>query len=422
MTTWLDDYTKWAMQRSPLTPKHFHENIGLSMVAGAVAGRVTIQLPHERLTPNLWTLIVATTSIYAKSTAFKVARELGHLTMPEKTLSSVSTPEALMSEFSGARPSNFGELSEDKQTAWKDSAQWGARRLLIMDEAGRFFNSLQRDYNATLDALLMEAYDASGENITRQTMKGGLISVERPCLSCLFATTPANVRMLLSSHDQWASGWWIRWNFVTAQEITDWKESEYVSPPTDLVVSLRNLSHVSLEKYNGKEHNAAIDKSVVTAYNEMTRQTRDAIIASDDEKLHGMISRLPTKRLKAALLFAIMESKNGKVHIKACHWDAVDALTRGWERDSQVAIKLSAQSERMSIEEKVFAIIRTNHNANGVTARQIQQKIGKTAQEVDSILSTFVRNATIVAVDSGRTKVFKLASPDAGFLLTERQL
>lgn len=417
MTTWLDDYTQWAIQRSPLTPKHFHDNIGLSLLAGAIAGRVSIQLPHERLTPNLWTLIVATTSIYAKSTAFKVARELASLTMSEKTLSSVSTPEALMAEFSGVKPSNLKELDDVKQKEWAESAKWGAKRLFVMDEAGRFFNSLQRDYNATLDALLMEAYDATGETITRQTMKGGLVSVDRPCLSCLFATTPANVRMLLSSHDQWSSGWWIRWNFVTAQDLTEWKESEYVSPPVSLVSSLRNISRTLYERYNGKEYGASIDRAVVSEYSEMTRITRNAIAASDDEKLHGMISRLPTKRLKAALLFAIMESKNGKVNVSLSHWDAVDSLVRGWERDSQVAIKLSAQSERMTLEEKVLVVIRQHQQAQGVTARVLQQRLGKTAHDIDSILQVFKRNGSIVGVERGRAIYYTLAQPEAIFTL-----
>lgn len=392
--TWIDQYADWAVRRSPLTPRHFHENIALALIAGATAGRCYVQLPHEKVSPNIYILVIAMTSVFAKTTAFNIAREVIRLAMPEKVLIGALTPEAMISELAGKKPSNFKDLDDQAKNEWKAKSQWGARRLFIADEAGRFFNSLKRDYNIGLDALMMELYDASDESISRSTMRDGLVTIKHPALSCLFGTTPMNVHALLSSLDAWASGFWIRWNFVTETNPTEWHEGELIPPPMLMVKALSQVSNGWLSSHNDKPYSVAIDPRVTKCYHEASRQVRDMILSSDDERMHGALSRLPTKHFKAALLSAIIECGGEKPHLELKHWEQVQPLAQRWQQDAEVAVKAGQRTERLSVEEKIFSLIES-HMTEGITTRGLQQRTGRSAQEILSIIDTFEKLGTI---------------------------
>src|SRR3990170_4746063 len=319
--TWIEQYADWATKRSPLTPRHFHENIALSLIAGATVGRCYLQLPHEKVSPNVYILVIAMTSVFAKTTAFNIAREVIRLALPEKVLTCASTPEAMISELAGNRPSNFKNLDEDSKKEWQARSKWGARRLFIAYEAGRFFNTLNRDYNEGLEPLMMELYDASNESITRNTVRRGLEISKQPALSCLFGTTPMNVHTLLSSLNSWGSGFWIRWSFVTETQPSEWIEGQMIFPPGSVVDPLREVSNGWLSAYNDKPYSVTIDTRVVKRYHEASRLVREMILKSDDERMHGALSRLPTKHLKAALLSAIIECEGQKPKLELKHWE-----------------------------------------------------------------------------------------------------
>ncbi len=391
---WVDQYADWAMQRSPLTPKHFHENIGLALIAGAVAGRCFVQLPHEKVYPNMYTLVIATTSVYAKTTAFNIAQEVIDLAFPDKVLYGVLTPEAMLTELSGTKPTNFASMTKQMQDNWMASAQWGARRLFVADEAGRFFNSLHRDYNIGLDALMMELYDASERPISRNTMKNGYISVERPALSCLFGTTPANVHELLSKMESWASGFWARWNFVTETTPTPFVDSAFVPAPPKIVQPIKEISDGWLNQYNAKAYSIPIaDSKVKQVYRDYTQQVRAQIIITDDERMHGALSRLPTRQLKAALLFCIVECAGKNPKLSITHWDMAQPIAERWHQDALKTVETAGKTERITLESKVEMLIKS-YAKTGISSREMQQRTGKSAQDVQSILDIFARDGT----------------------------
>lgn len=399
--TWIDEYADWASKRSPLTPYHFHQNIALTLIAGAIARRSYVQLPHEKVYPNLYTLIIAKTSVYAKTTAFKIASEVSHAIMPDRLLTSISTPEAMINELAGVQPVNLNALSQDKQDLWRERKEWGARRLFVLDEAGRFFNSLARDYNSGLDAIMMELYDSSDKPIERNTTKSGMTIVDTPCLSCLFATTPGNIKRALNESGTWESGFWIRWNFVTATQPEAWKESVYIGAPREVLQPLENMS-LALAK---RCKSASIGKGVNRAFNMYSEGVRDMIMREEEEKLHGVLSRLPTKRMKAALCLATLENPKAP-QITIDHWNITSYFATGWERDAILTLQASAKSEKASLEDRVMTFIIDNQ-LSGVTARDIQQRTAKSAEVVLSILTIFYKSKMIEPSQRGRATVWK---------------
>lgn len=401
LDTWIDEYVSWASKRSPLTPSHFHQNIALTIACANIARRVHVQLPHEKLYPNLYTLIVAVTTVHAKTTAFNLARDLIHAAMPDKMLTSVSTPEAFANELAGNVPSNLGELPEETREAWKASAKWGARRLFILDEAGRFFNALQRDYNATLDTILMELYDSPDDPISRQTNKQGLIHIVNPSLSCLFATTPGNIRHILSNRDSWSDGFWNRWNFVTADQPLVWGPTEFIPLPKDLAEMLRHIS----DELGTRDYSATLGATVNREFMEYSRAMRDLVINESDDRLHGVYGRLPTKRMKAALCLAVMQNSKHP-EIKLSHWRATAELAAGWNRDALLAIQLSQRTDQSDLESRVWSLILEHNESGGLTGRRIQQITNKTAHEIYPILEKWVRMKSVRCKEEGKSNVY----------------
>lgn len=398
--TWIDAYADWASKRSPLTPYHFHQNIALTLIAGAIARRSYIQLPHEKVYPNLYTLIIAKTSVYAKTTAFKIANEVSSAIMPDRLLTSISTPEAMIGELAGVQPVNLNALSQDKQDLWRQRKEWGARRLFVLDEAGRFFNSLARDYNSGLDAIMMELYDSSDKSIERNTTKNGMTIVDTPCLSCLFATTPGNIKRALNESGTWESGFWIRWNFVTATQPEAWKESTYIAIPQNVLEPLETMS-LALAK---RCKSASLGKGVNKAFNVYSEDVRNMIIKEEEEKLHGVLSRLPTKRIKAALCLATLENPKAP-QVTLDHWNITSYFATGWERDAIETLKASAKSEKASLEDRVLAYI-SDWQSTGITARELQQRTGKSAETILSILTTFYKSKMAEPSKRGRATVW----------------
>lgn len=394
-TDWIESYTQWAEKRSPLTPRHFHQNIALTMLAGAVAGRCYIQMPHEAVYPNLYTLLVARTSVYAKTTALNLGRRLAREVMPDKVFSSIGSPEALFDHLGGEMPVNYSELDDVEKKALQAAKKWGARRLFVLDEAGLFFNTLARDFGASLADHFMALYDAGGDPIVHTTRSRGQITVKNYAMSVLFATTPYSVRTLLTQRQLWMNGFWARWNFVSTNDLTAWQEGKFIECPKELKDTLTKINDGWLSQHNDKPYCIAIEATVVKQFMTAMQAIRNEILSTDDERFDGLVSRLPTKHLKTALLYSIIENSNVKpTHVKLKHWEQAAPIVNRWYVEAQQALELSYKNEKVSEEEKVIGYIRS-HMPDGISNRRLQQLSHKTADELLRITEPLAKMGTI---------------------------
>lgn len=399
---WIEQYTKWATKRSPLTPVHFHQNIALTTLAGAVAGRCFIQLPHETIYPNLYTLMIARTSVFAKTTAMNLGRRMAREVMPDKIFSSIGSPEALFDHLAGEMPMNYKDLDESEKKNLQAAKKWGARRLFVLDEAGLFFNTLTKDYGSSMADHFMALYDAGSDPIEHTTRSRGLITIKNYAMSVLFATTPYSVKNLLTQRQLWMNGFWARWNFVSANELTEWREGQYVDCPIEVISTLRKINDGWLLQHNDKPYSIAIEAGVLKEYMRSTESIRSEIIKTEDERFDGLVSRLTTKHLKAAMLYSIIDNPNIKpTHVKMRHWEQAAPLVNGWFVEAQQALELSHQSERVSEEEKVIGYVR-NFSNEGVSNRRLQQLSHLTASELAKITEPLAKAGTIFQKKEGR--------------------
>src|SRR5262245_33093577 len=266
---------EWAAVRSPLTPYHFHEGIAYTLAACAIAGRVYVQMPHERIYPNLYTLLLGQTGVFAKSVAMGLADELANATgLTDRVIGSVFTPEAILNELSGKKPNRFKKLAPDVQQQWEAGQAWGARRMFRLDEAGRFYNGLERDYQAGMIDIWMSLYDC--RPLARSSVSHGLTATGETCVSCLFATTPSSIRRMLSNRNLWGAGFWPRFNIHFETAFTEFKEAEHVAPPADVLTAYQQLGNIRLTPHSspGQQLAVTIEREVVREHNKMLERIR----------------------------------------------------------------------------------------------------------------------------------------------------
>ncbi len=382
-TSWIDAYVEWALKRSPLTPRHFHEGIAYTLATTAIAGRVYVQMPHEKVRPNLYTIVLGKTSIFAKTVAMSVASELASKAqLDSRILKGLYTPEAFMNELSGKKPKGLKKAETWVQKEWQDGQEWGARRTCILDEAGRWLNSMTKEYNAGMIDLQMALYDC--KPLSRTTISHGMTSTANTCPSCLFATTPLGIRTMLKQRDYWGNGFWPRWNFLVETAYTEFQNAKWIDPTPELIQPLL------LPKL--KEGPVEVDGAVVKAHNKMLEANRKAIYTADDENVEDYLSRLHTKQLKAALIRAVLE---GSPVIEIEHWDAAGPFAQQLLRGVAMIRGILSNTATSGIQKRIKAML-TAAPQNQMKIRTMYRNLGLSVEDFHIAVKPLLLTGEIV--------------------------
>ncbi len=407
-TAWIDAYVTWASKRSPLTPPHFHAGIAYSLAACAIAGRVCAQTPQGRIYPNLYTLLLGKTSVYAKSVAMDLSDEVARLAMIDnRIINSVFTPESIVGELAGDKPSNLASLTAEAQDRWKQSHSWGAQRMFRLDEAGIFFNGLKRDYNAGFADLWMQFYDCPS-TVERTTYKHGLHVIPRPVLSCLFATTPASIGHMLRDSQQWQSGFWPRWNFCVGGGYPEFANATFIEAPREVHRPLFELGNSNIGPWTvDVPLIVPVDADVYQEYEAMLEANRKLTWESDDYLASTALGRLHTKRLKLALILTVLqpgEHKTMRVSMPA--WQATDKPVQQMRLDMEEAIRQAGRTERLTQEERVLRFLKA-HNGD-VLVRDLYKHLHISHEDLMNLLRPLLALGVIIAEPKDQPKQLHL--------------
>ncbi len=406
--SWIERYVTWALRRSPLTPRHFHEGIAYSLAACSIAGRLCVQTPQGRVYPNLYTLLLGKTSIYAKSVAMDISQELAEATMiSDRIINSVFTPEAVVGELAGETPANLSKLTADLQDRWRQSASWGPCRMFRLDEAGMFFNGLRRDYNAGLSDLWMKLYDCPA-TLERTTFKHGLHVIQHPVLCCLFATTPASIGYLLRDRLMWLNGFWPRWNFCVGGGYTDFTPSLFEEADDLIREPLYRLGNHNLAQWKADDPLVVpIDAQVIREYENVLESNRRRTFENEDGYMEAALGRLHTKRLKLALILAALAEPDApKIRVASEHWEATERPVKQIELDMVEALRQCRNSEKADLEDRIIRfLLRNNRQA---TFRAIRRTTNLSACELKPVLEAMTGAGICSVTDLGKATLVTL--------------
>lgn len=344
--TWLDAYVKYCGRRTD-APAAFHEALGLVLLSAMVGRRGLLHLSHGDLCPSIWLLIVADSTIYRKSTALDLAREL---------LSQVSEELLAPNDFT---PQRFVAILAEHD---------GQALVFARDEFSGFLDGLNRlDFMAGLKEQLCDIYD--GRRFRREKMiRAGQAEqwkydIKAPFLSIMAGTTLERFVDVARVEDV-HSGFLPRWIFVTAdgppgehREIGEFTEA----------MRLEQLALVDyLKAIQRTPIHLRVDRVVFDRFNAYTRDLEAEARAAPHSNLIGIVgARLSWTAFRAAVLLAVAEGTaddDGVTHVSLPHLFRGIDLAETWRHGAIELLSSLAPSKFERYASRLVALVRAHPN------------------------------------------------------------
>ncbi len=317
LPNWLAQYLEWAGATGNQTPMVFHQAAGLWLLATAVGRRLYGEAPWGvKLYPNLYLMLIAGTTFYRKSTAYKLAEGVARAAIPHMLMPTPGSPERFQEALAGRMPGNYDKLAREQQERLTKAQPFAAQRGLLKDEVAGLFGAINRkDYMVGMKDLLMELYDCP-DYVDKDTQTG-LNIVQNAALSILGVTTPASLSCAVSGGD-WDNGLLIRFALLTPEP--DYVErpasTSYRAVPQPLIDDLRRL-HDRLPQPEPTDFGLAAPGALrlevqcwaeCQAYGDWLRKRCAPSGDTElDERLKGVYGRMHVQAFKLASLFAALD-------------------------------------------------------------------------------------------------------------------
>lgn len=411
---WLERYSKWAGTSGNQTPMIFHQAAGLWLLATAVGRRLYGEAPWGiRIYPNLYMMLVAGTTFYRKSTAYKLAEGVARAAIPHMLMPTPGSPERFQEALAGRMPSNFDKLPKIQQERLTHAQPFAAQRGLLKDEVSGLFGAInKRDYMVGMKDLLMELYDCP-DYFDKDTQTG-LNIVENAALSILGVTTPASLGSAISAGD-WDNGLLVR--FALLMPEPDYVERpafpDFQPAPQDLIDELRRL-HEKLPAPQLTEMGwtapGALRLNVqcwseVQAYGDELRRNCDPRRDVElDDRLKGVYGRMHVQAFKLATLFAALDWVNttdDTPTVTVKHWSAAQGIAETWRTSAHRLIEQLDRSGEATVErrqqDRMLNVVR-NKGTQGCELRDLYRQMHLPAKVARQLAQELVKAGLVVEV------------------------
>ena len=408
---WLARYLSWSGATGNQTPMIFHQAAGLWLLATAVGRRLYAEAPWGvRIYPNLYLMLVASTTFYRKSTAYKLAESVARAAIPHMLMPTPGSPERFQEALAGRLPANFDKLTHEQKERFTKAQPFAAQRGLLKDEVSGLFGAINRkDYMVGMKDLLMELYDCP-DYFDKDTQTG-LNVVENAALSILGVTTPASLGCAISAGD-WDNGLLVR--FALLMPEPDYAERPaspvYQPAPTDLIDDLRRL-HEKLPAPQmtelGRSGPGALRLNVecwteCQSYGDHLRRLCDPRREVElDDRLKGVYGRMHVQAFKLAALFAALDWLNAAAEVPTVtidHWQSAQAIAEIWRVSAHRLLEQLDRSGEATVErrlqDRLLNAIRET-GQSGIAMRDLYRKLNLSAKQARQLAQDLIRAGLI---------------------------
>lgn len=385
---WLDEYIAYCGRRTD-APVNFHEAAGLVTLSSVVGRRAVLRLGIGDVYPNLWALILAPSSIYRKSTAIDLARDL--ITAVDEDL---------------LAPDDFTSQRFVAVLAEHD----GQPLTLVRDEFSGFFEGLTRlDFQAGLRETLCLVFD--GRPVRREKMKprrrrdedaddsDWRFVAREPFLSVLAGSTPSRFYDLARPGDV-TSGFLARFAFELPPDSPH--PTLPIRPLDDDTLRLRAQL---LERLHALRR-LPLHVTLTDAVTERLNRYVDDLHAEAREAPHAELvsivaARMPHLAVRVAMLLACADcadcvDADGRGHatITLPHFYRALAIVERWRHAALRVLGDIAPSyfERQAV--RVVELVR--RRPGGIARRDVMRALRLNRRLMDDLQHTLVERGEIV--------------------------
>ena len=427
---WLNQYTAWASRIGNQTPVLFHQAAGIWLLAVAIARRIYVTAPWGvKLCPNLYMMLVADTTFYRKTTAFKLAEGVIREAVPHMLMPTPGSPERFQEALSGKLPGNYRELTYAQQELLSKARGFAAQRGLFKDEIAGLFGAFnKRDYMAGMKDLIMELYDCP--DYSDKDTQTGLTIVQNAAPSILGVTTPAGLAAAITPAD-WANGLLPRFLLLTPEP--DYEErptlKHYEPPPAAVVEGLKTLHQrlpLPAQEGDGWAAPEALEVETqcwdaVQAYSNRLRRLCDPNDETPlDDRLKGVYGRLHVQAVKLALILATLDwmgSDSPKPAITLDHWRTAETVAEHWRlsahRLADHLDRSGAARDELRAQDRMLALFR-EAGRPGLRLRDAYRSLKMGAGTARQMALELVRARLLVETRIGDAEAYAAVSPGEG--------
>ncbi len=408
---WLAQYMDWAGTTGNQTPMIFHEAAGLWLLATAIGRRLYGEAPWGvKIYPNLYLMLVAGTTFYRKSTAYKLAEQVARAAIPHMLMPTPGSPERFQEALAGRLPTNFDKLVQEQRERLTKAQPFAAQRGLLKDEVAGLFGAInKRDYMVGMKDLLMELYDCP-DYFDKDTQTG-LNIVEKAALSILGVTTPASLSCAVSTGD-WDNGLLIRFALLTPEPNYSERPAAkiYRAVPQGLVDELRSL-HERLPAPQTSEFGMTAPGSLrlnvhcweqCQQYGDWLRRKCDPGQDTElDDRLKGVYGRMHVQAFKLASLFAALDwlkTSEETPTVTVDHWNAGQVVAESWRQSAHGLLEQLDRSGEAVVErrqqDRLLNTIR-QAGADGIALRELYRNLNLSAKQARQLAQDLMRAGLI---------------------------
>jgi hypothetical protein len=372
-SSFFDLYVTMAGETTDAPPE-FHLASALSAVSGVLGAKVWLHAWGKDVFPNLWIILVAPSGFYRKSTAMNMGLRMVRSAKPENVLPNDFTQEKLI-ETLGNR----------------------AQGVIPVYEFGALLKMLGKDYNASLKEFLTEIYD--GSDYSRDTRGGGKVTITRPAVSILSATT---VDWLVGNarESDFRSGFFARFLFWVAREKPKWKglgEQEEHELVSTLKYMLAEMAEITGQ--------VRLSKDRIAQYNDWLRGFESEV---NDQRLPGELQGFYTRLGMYVLKFAVLYEVGTTMDLDISE-QSMDYAIRLAEYLKSHLIALFEDEMNTSRDAKELRNVRDLIAREPEISRDTLLRRSKlTARHLDELLTTLIQSEEIVVIridTGGRPKL-----------------
>jgi hypothetical protein len=371
---------------------------------------------NKNIYPNIYVLIVAHSTLYAKTTAFDIARDvLEKANLSRLTLPVGITPQSLISELTNRKPEKFSDWEMEDQNNWHEERNFSAQRAWLMDEASSLLDAFDQKITAELLIHVLKLYDCPDKLTAASTIARGRETIRWSYLTICGPTTPAAMRIHLNNKTRWGDGLFARFLFITPDtppiKVFYPRELEI---PEELFEPLREMAieRLPFRKYTDFEMTKmpspeAIKIELEDGVEERWKEYHGGLwqLMKDravPEKLFSNYGRFHVNAIKVAMQLAAIDWSiqhlAGNIKVSLLHWWRAQTIIEGYRASLHRMIEdANRPDEDENLERKILRRLKVA--PEGLTIREISIVLHMTDNlkriEVDKIIERMVKDGLI---------------------------